>query len=395
MYRKISAHYVITGDGGLLKNGIITVDKSGKIVNIKSAGKSIKELSGMEFYNGVLVPGFVNAHCHLELSHLKGKIKQRTGLPDFVSQINMLRLSSDSEIQNRMKIADNEMFNNGIVAVGDIANKADSIDVKLNSKIYYHTFVELFTTDLSRVNSVWKKGKELCNSFVNSGLSASVTAHAPYSVHPELFDLIVGNSVKFNSIMSIHNQECSSENELFINKTGKLYEMFTSKGIDLQCFSTTGKSSLLSILGQLNKNVSTILVHNTFSSNDDVEFANEHFGKLYWCLCPNANLYIENKLPDIYTLHKMRQKICVGTDSLASNMRLSVLDELKVISAAFPEISLEELISWACLNGAQALNLDNELGSFEINKSPHINLIENLDLNRLKLTAESKLRKII
>ncbi len=394
MYRKISAHYVIN-NGEVIKNGIITVDKSGKILDLKSAGDYIKEISGMEFYSGVLVPGFVNAHCHLELSHLKDKLSRHTGLHGFVSKITNLRASSDEEIQRQMQISDNEMFKNGIVAVGDISNKPDSINIKLKSNIKYHTFVELFANNFSIIHNVLSSGKELENTFRQAGLLASIVPHAPYSVHPKLLDLIVAHLAQSQSIMSIHNQECQSENELFINKTGALYDTFTAKGIDLQGIPKTGKSSLISIAEQFNAEANTILVHNTVSNQDDVEFANQHLNNIFWCFCPNANLYIENLLPDINMFRRKKQKICIGTDSLASNSQLSVLEELKVISAAFPEIPLEELIDWASINGAQALKMDNELGDFTINKRSGINLIENLDLNRLKLTPESKVRKIV
>ncbi len=394
MHRKISAHYIIT-DSEVIKNGIITIDKQGKIVDIQSLGNDIKEISGTEFYNGVLVPGFVNAHCHLELSHLKDKISRHTGLEGFISEIVNLRMSSDNEIAKYMQQADREMVKNGIVAVGDIANTSHSIETKMQSGIHYHSFVELFTSNLNITNNVFKAGLDLEQLFKESGLSASVTAHAPYSVNPKLFDLITSHLAKLKSIISIHNQESEAENELYVNGKGALYDMFTSKKIDLASIPITGKSSLISIAANLNPDDNTILVHNTYTKSEDVEFVVDKLNKLYWCFCPNANLYIENRLPDIQLFRSKRQNICIGTDSLASNNRLSVLDELKLISTAFPDIELPELISWASINGAKALNIDKFLGSFEIGKRPGINLIENINLNELKLTNESRVKKLV
>ncbi len=395
MYRKISAHYIVIDKNTTLKNGIITINKQGEIADIKSLGNNMQETAGVEFYSGILVPGFVNTHCHLELSHLKDKINRNTGLEGFISEIRNLRTGADSEIIKQTQQADKEMLKNGVVAVGDIANTSHSIDAKLKSTINYHTFVELYASNLDVVNNVFESGINLEKLFIKSGLSASVTAHAPYSVNPKLFNLITSHLGKEKSIISIHNQECESENELYISRKGSLYEMFKSKGIDLQGIPTTGKSSLMSIAANLNHDDNTIFVHNTYTKSEDIEFAADNLNNLYWCFCPNANLYIENKLPDIQAFRNKQQKICIGTDSLASNSQLSILDELKVISKSFPNIELPELISWASINGAKALNMDKVIGSFEIGKRPGINLIESINLNSLKLTGKSRVKKLV
>ncbi|MBN2758462.1 MAG: amidohydrolase family protein, partial [Bacteroidales bacterium] len=137
-----------------------------------------------------------------------------------------------------------------------------------------------------------------------------------------------------------------------------------------------------------------LLVHNTFSTENDIEKANAYFENLFFALCPNANLYIEDKLPDISMLCKEKQSLTIGTDSLASNHKLSVLDEMKTISQNFPEINFSEILKWATLNGAKALGFDNEIGSLEIGKSPGINLISNFDYKNLKLLKESKIKVI-
>lgn len=395
MNRKISAHYIIPANGDIIKNGIITVDKSGKILNITKRDNHINEEHGIEFYNGILVPGFINTHCHLELSHLKDKIKQKIGLPQFISEIRNVRLTDNSSIEKATQLYDNQMYSEGIMAVGDIANTANTLNIKQKSKIKYHTFIELFASNNNIVENRFRDGLSLIKQFKSKQLKASITAHAPYSVVPKLFALIAESLNQANSIMSIHNQECPSENELYESKKGELYEMFKSQGIDLQNIPTSGNSSLKSILKYIKKDTQTILVHNTYSEIEDIEAANNYFDSLFWCLCPNANLYIENRLPNILALRKMSENICIGTDSLASNSQLSILEELKTISSKFETISTEELITWATKNGAKALNLDKELGSIEINKKPGINLIENFDFKTFKLTNESRVKKIV
>ncbi len=133
-------------------------------------------------------------------------------------------------------------------------------------------------------------------------------------------------------------------------------------------------------------------MHNTFTSKEDIEWARNYSDDIYWCFCPGANLYIEGELPNFQLF--IDEKCTIGTDSLASNRELSIIEELKLISKQNSDISLEILIKWATFNGAIFLNFD-ELGSIETGKTPGLNLIENLDLEKLRLRTNSTVKKII
>ena len=395
MSRKISAHYVFPISSEPIKNGIIEIDNTGKIINIINPCKEFKELAGVEFYSGILVPGFVNTHCHIELSHLKNKIPEHEGLHNFITKISSLRINDDKTIQKAIKNADLEMQKNGIVAVGDISNTNNSISVKLNSKINYHTFIELFSINPEKAKAVFELGKSLQKEFVKNNLSSTIVPHTPYSVAENLFQLIQYEMSTNEGVITMHNQESISENELFISKKGRILDSLSEIGIDFSHFNPTGKNSLESVIKNFSKKNKCILVHNTFTKKEDINIANEHFDNLYWSFCPNSNLYIENSLPDISLFYQLKQKCTIGTDSLASNHQLSVLDEIKTINNNFPHIPLTELFKWATLNGAEALNLEEKLGSFEINKSPSINLISNINFKEMKLKAESKVKVLV
>ena len=103
----------------------------------------------------------------------------------------------------------------------------------------------------------------------------------------------------------------------------------------------------------------------------------------YWCVCINANLYIENALPPIELIRNNQCKIVLGTDSLASNDALSIVAEMKKIKQHFPSIPLSEILQWATLNGAAALQLEQALGSFEKGKTPGVVLLDD-NLNSAK-----------
>lgn len=387
----LSASWVYPVNTPPLKNGVIAIEDDGAIIEVLSAGEAeIRKIKPDQYYEGALVPGFINTHCHLELSHLIGKIAEHTGLPGFVQQVMQQRSASADDIEAAMLAADKEMYANGIVAVGDISNQLISSFVKLKSKIYYHTFVEAMGFNPLRASEIIKNAENTKNAF--APLKATIVPHAPYSVSAELFKEIYSTSGAETDIISIHNQETPDENAFFESKTGHFLKLYEFLGLDISFFKAEGKSSLQTYLPLLSAAPKTLLVHNTFTSKADLEFAVTTHPNLYWCLCPNANLYIENRLPDIKLLRENGVTITLGTDSLASNHQLSILDEMKVLQEQ-AHVPFEELLLWATSNGASFLGVDKQFGSFESGKIPGINLIEHLQGE--KITAKTHIRRLI
>ncbi|NOZ47792.1 MAG: amidohydrolase family protein [Chlorobi bacterium] len=403
--RKIAANYIFPIASKPIKNGIIEVNDNGEILNIINPGDNFKESAQLEFYNGILVPGFINTHCHLELSHLKSKIKEHIGLPAFITEIQQKRLKSPEEKINAMLNADRQMWNNGIVAVGDISNTNSSFDLKEKSKIKYYTFIEIYNTPNHNDDVIFFSAEKLAEQ---TELKTSIVPHAPYSVTKTLLKNITNRAYLKESIISMHNQETASENTLFVEGNGELKKSLELLGEEFSDWKPTGFNSLQSTLVHLSKCNKTMLVHNTYTNENDINWVlnyfyppeNKSFQKsrihlLYFALCPNANLFIENKLPDILMFIKKGLKLTIGTDSLASNRQLSVLEEIKAIQTHFPEIKLENLLKWATLNGAEALGFSKMLGSFEIGKTPGINLITDIDFNKMRITEKSMVEKLI
>ncbi|MFN7014379.1 MAG: amidohydrolase family protein [Bacteroidia bacterium] len=375
--RFITADIIYTLSGQPLKNGVIVLDEKNQVQDVL-ASATVIDAGKLEKYSGSICPGFVNAHCHLELSHLKGLIPKKTGIVDFVGNVIKKRNEIARDIrQESIRLADEEMKRNGIVAVGDISNDNSSLEVKTKSKLHYHTFVELIGFNPAFTDKIMDSGKQLRNEFVRAGLAATLVPHAPYSVSGKLMKHIAAenNGVPY----SIHNQESRAENEFFEKGSGDIVKLYRFLNLNIDYFDVPATSSLQAYLPSLISSGHLALIHNTFSSEEDVLFAEKLSDKLFWCLCPNANLYIENSLPNIELLRSNKCKLVVGTDSLASNHGLSVLDELNVICKAYPHIPLEEVLSWACLNGAIFLAIDNKYGSIEKGKTPGLLLLKSVE----------------
>jgi len=373
-YRLLNDQRVlITTDDGVIKD----------IVKVDQAGDDVQQLEG------ILSPGLINCHCHLELSHLKNVIPPHTGLIEFLCSVVTKRGFDPEIIQEEIIKAEKEMYDNGIVAVGDIGNTDDTADVKSKSRIRWQNFVEVlsFTDEKADENIDHYKhvAQNLAAKFhpasggTNIKHRTSLVPHAPYSISPKTFELI--NKETKNQIISIHNQEHPAEDELYRTGGGDYLKLFKIFGIDKSPFPVTGKSSIRSCLPYFNNGQTIFLIHNTFMPKEDVVWANEYAAanglKLVYCLCVNANLYIENKVPPIEQFIKHNCPIVLGTDSYSSNWQLSIAKEIASIQNNFPTLSLETILQWATVNGARALQWDDELGSFEKGKKPGVVLIEN------------------
>lgn len=396
--RKIAATYIFPCNRPAIKNGILICKPDGTVVNIIDNNKELKEEPGLEFYSGILVPGFVNTHCHLELSHLKGKIEENTGIGGFIGKINTLRNEETESIEKAIQFADRKMWAAGTAAVGDISNSILTLDTKIKSKIFYHTFVESFGFHPSSAERAFELAKFIQKEFQENNLNTSIVPHSPYSVSKLLFNKIKENAFAEKSILTIHNQESKGEAQFFIDGTGPIANHFQHNlGIDISHWQASGKSSLSSVLKYLSAENQLLLVHNTFTKKEDLDDLKKCrlLKNTFFVICPNSNIYIENQLPPLSLFQNEKLNICLGTDSLASNHNLSILSEMITLQQNFPEIELEELLIWATLNGAKALKIEPGFGSFQPGKKPGVNLISGIDFKSMKLTKSSKVRRLV
>jgi cytosine/adenosine deaminase-related metal-dependent hydrolase len=374
-YKKFRADQLFDGYSLLNDQQVLITTEDGiieRVVSLSEAGDDVQP------FKGIICPGFVNCHCHLELSHMKGIINERTGLADFVFKVVTERHFPEEEILNAIGKAEDEMLTNGIVAVGDICNNTLALPQKTKGRIYYHNFIEasgfnpqIATQRFERSLGFFKEYAQYYSNPASIAIGAnSIVPHAPYSVADELWEKII--YFPGNHLMTIHNQETIAENEWFIDKKGDFIDFYKKMNIDISFFKAFGRSSLQSYLLKFLKNQALILVHNVYTSEKDLLFAKTSGRKISWCFCPNANLYIGGQLPPVDLFIKDNCEIVLGTDSLASNHQLSILEEIKTIRRHFPGIATDQLLRWATINGAKALQMDKLLGSFEPGKQPGV-----------------------
>jgi cytosine/adenosine deaminase-related metal-dependent hydrolase len=384
--RKFASDLILPVSLRPIRNGVVITDDDGKVLKLDDQRNYDK--TELEYHAGVIVPGFINTHCHLELSHLKGKVHTGKGLIAFITDVVTKRGAEMEVIAAAVEKAELEMLEEGIVAVGDISNTTDTFFQKNKGNLRYYTFVECFDMfQENRALQEFESRKAVFDALeLVKGSKKSFVPHAPYSVSKQLFDLIkAANGEEVPQTVSIHNQEVAAENKLFLSKTGGFLDFYNKFGLNLEDFSPTGKTAIHYALENMSPTHRTLFVHNTQSEMSDIQAAqNWGSGNVYWATCPNANLFIENRLPDYRHFLDANVAITIGTDSLTSNWRLSILDEMRTIAKYQSYLPFEVILQWATLNGAEALGFDHDLGSIEVGKTPGLNVLnltEDLILN--------------
>ncbi len=384
-----TADLIFPADQAPIPNGYVTFDDDGMVIDI---GQVLPKGVEVETHKGALVAGFINTHCHLELSHMIGRVDTGTGLLPFLKGVVSLRQVDPADIAKAIENADAYMWEAGIQAVGDISNTADTAKVKSSSPITYFTFVEAF--DFLQGGAMAKEVFAKAEATYNAQPEPKrYVPHAPYTVSPELYSMIREANPSGGTV-SIHNQETPAENEFFESKSGGFIDFYSDFGFNIEHFKASAKTSLATTLPHLNPDHRVLFVHNTLTTGEDMQLAQNWSDKVYWATCPNANLYIENRLPRYADFIEQGARMTIGTDSLTSNWQLSVLEEMKTIQRLQRYVDTATLIRWATLNGAEALGLEKSLGSLTVGKRPGLVLLEGFDAEG-RFTPESKATRLV
>ena len=388
--KRIAAKYLYTLTSyEPVLNGFVELEDDGTVVR---TGVCTDPAAEPVFYDGALAPGFVNAHCHIELSSMKGLFRKGTGMAGFIDQINALRDTKTRE----EKVCDlteamDSLWAQGVVAMADISNGSDSFAVKARHPMYTRTFLEVFGTEPEDCGAVMEgvlKLKAMADGF---GLDAAPTPHACYTMSPELVTAVSVEGLK-SGFLSFHSEETEEEEEMLKTGSGKMWENRVNAGMSVP--PVTGKSSLLYFIDRLlaghpapfEENI--LLVHECCMDQEGIDAVKAVMHYPFVAVCPLSNLFIHNALPPIELMRRNALKICVGTDSLSSNDDLNIVDELYCLQRNVPEVPLGELLTWASRNGAEFLRKP-EFGTLVAGKRPGLVFIDNLSPEG-RLTSASK-----
>ena len=370
-----------------LQNAFVEVEDDGTIVRTGVCDPS------EEVLEGAIVPGFVNAHCHLELSYMKGLFRKGTGMAGFIDQINELRdTQSREERVKALQEAMDGLWAQGVQAVADISNGSDSFALKQIHPLYTRTFLEVFGANPAECGEVIDGVLRLQEEARSLGLDAAPTPHACYTMSPQLITASAVEGLR-SGFLSYHSEESDEEEQMMRSGSGPMWDNRVKNGIPTP--PVTGTSSLEYFLERLKAGVPVpveghvLLVHECCLTPEGARAAKATLKAPFLAICPLSNIFIHNTLPPIPVMRESGIPICVGTDSLSSNDQLDMVAELRCLQQAFPEVPLGEMLTWACLNGARFLGKEDVLGTLEPGKKPGVVLIENLEDGRLGAASKS------
>ena len=390
--KRIAASYLYPlTDVRPLRNGFVELADDGTVLRTGiSEDPSREEI----FLEGAVAPGLVNAHCHIELSYLKGRFRKGTGMAGFIDQINAMRDTSPRE--ERIACLSREMDNlwsQGVVAMADISNCDESFAVKRAHPMYTRTFLEVFGTEPEDCAGVMEGVYALQQKAQALGLDAAPTPHACYTMSPQLL-MAASRAGLRSGFLSYHREETPEEEEMVREGRGAMWENRKAAGMSVP--PVTGTSSLQYFLDLLEKvwpapvREHVLLVHECCLDAAGAAALKTRVPGAYVAVCPLSNLFIHNLLPPIPLMREAGLRICVGTDSLSSNDLLSPVAELYCLQEHFPEVPLGELLTWASRNGAEFLGR-NSLGTLEVGKRPGLVFIDHLESGKLSAASRSRL----
>lgn len=392
--KRIAATYLYPLTGfEPVRNGFVEYEEDGTILR---TGVCEDPAAEEHFVEGALIPGFVNTHCHIELSYMWKLFRRGTGMAGFIDQINALRDTASleeklSDIQTWM----DRLWQRGVSAMADISNCADSFAIKAASPMYTRTFLEVFGTEPEDCPVVIRSVKALQAEALACGLDAAPTPHACYTMSPQLLTAASAEGLA-SGFLSYHSEETPQEEEMLRSGSGPMWENRVRAGMSTP--PVTGTSSLLYFLDRLQQahpapfDEHILLVHEVCMDQEGIDAVKAAMNHPFIALCPLSNLYIHDALPPVELLRANGMKLTVGTDSLSSNDDLNPVMELFCLQENFPQVPLGELLTWACRNGAEFLGKERELGTLEPGKRPGLALIDHLGADGRLTTASASYR---
>ena len=363
------AAWVCPIDHPPIRDGLVTTDGQ-RIVDVGSASPgAICDLGRV-----ALLPGLVNAHIHLELSWLRGRVPPAHKFTDWVKQLVAIRRGieriDDPEIVAQIRTAITELRESGTVAVGDISNSLASVapmaEVRLDG-IVFHELLGFKERDARLI----ERSLEARNAVAASGIRTSIAPHAPYSTSPELFRAIraaVNDSPC--RITSIHLGESPQEVELLASGTGPWRSMLEIIGAWRDDWRVPGCGPVEYLDGLTMIDARTLVIHGVQLEAGALRRLAQIGATLV--TCPRSNQWVGVGVPPIERFYESGVSVAVGTDSLASVADLNLFSELKEMRWLGPGIPAAKILESATLVGARALGLDHELGSLTPGKRAEI-----------------------
>lgn len=362
------ARYVFTGAGPPLIDGVLTI-ADGRIASVGpyASGERVVDLGDV-----ALLPGLINAHTHLEFSDLEAPLG-RPGT-EFTDWVRLLIEARRRPGPDAATAAGNvargiaECLHHGVAAVGEIAQPQWSPEPFETSQLDATAYFEAIGLAADRFDARLADARRHLQAPTSSSVRRGLSPHAPYSVHPDLFDQLVSLAEQARAPVQMHLAESQEELELLAGGGGPFRDLLEELGLWQAAAFQSPRRPLDYLRRLATGGVRALAIHCNYLDDEEIAFLAAHAARLTVVYCPRTHAFFGHPRHPLPRLLATGASVAVGTDSRASNPDLSMLEELRFVARHFPEIAPQTVLESGTIRAAQALGISDRLGSFEPSK---------------------------
>ncbi len=362
----LKARYVFPVIDEPIPDGVVTVSGSRiRAIGTRAAQGPVEDLG-----NVAIIPGLVNAHTHLEFSHLTQPLgNPGIDIVQWISRLMESRLDVAESPQSAVQQGVNQSSRLGTTALAEIAQPGWSPEpFDTTGHLDATVFQELIAPTADRVPAAVERAQQHVAAATSTGpWRAGLSPHAPYSVHPELLSAAVSLSNAGRIPLSFHLAESREEMELLQSGSGPFRQLLDQLGArDADSFKPGTRP--LDYLQALHGAHRTLVVHGNYLDDEEISFLADHADRMAVVYCPRTHAFFAH---DDYPLHRLLAAgatVALGTDSRASSPDLSILAEMQQVAQSHPHVSPAAILRLGTLDGAKALGIANHAGSLEPGK---------------------------
>jgi cytosine/adenosine deaminase-related metal-dependent hydrolase len=372
MRRALHVDAIVIGDGTVVRDGALVLDGA-RVVDVGAATDVLPRHAGVsvERRRGLLAPGLVNAHTHLELSALRGVVPGGQGFVPWLRAMLKARAEVDAEegrVAMEIGRAVDACVEHGIVAVGEVTNSLAAVEA-IGKRLVGTIFHELLGLDRARAMASLETIDAAAARVADAGrLAHAPSPHALYSTHPDLVRALVARARDHRRAITMHLAEHAAERAFLRDGggpmgdfvAGRVPESFVAPALDPVAYADA--------LGLLD--VDAALVH--LADAQPSELARLVDRRAIVVLCPRSNLHIETRLPPLHAIRERGLPYAVATDSLASAPSLDPLADARALHDRFPTVPAIELVSATMLVAARAIGWGDRLGLLAPSRAPGV-----------------------
>lgn len=384
---KVTADFIFTDDGRLTKDLCVVTNDDGTITSFEPDCNDPDTIR----YEGIILPGLFNCHAHIEFADADfGNIHS---LDDFLKKMKRYQLNRSNHPDRKSIFRlDEKLFAQGIEFCADISNTDFTIDIKEKSRVHYFSFVEVFETLFDDPEKKFEQALSIMQKFIQRNLSASLVPHSIYSVSNKMINLLSIYNQDNKNISSIHFKESFKENDLKsfqkliynIQNNNKL-EKYSQK------FSPTESLTILKQIFSQDQRV--LFVHNIYMNEKERKWLSTYQKNCGLCICPTSNLNIEKKMTDIHNIQIFKHRVFLGTDSPASNPKMSLVNEMYLMQKQF-QLVPEEIFKMVTIDPATFFQMQKK-GKISPGQKPGLVLLSQFNYRKMQFTQNSRSVRIL